>query len=418
MNGDFSFDGLGQPIYDPKSHYLRAGRRVAPTEPATSSTHFPAMSSPKAASTRRPYKFLSLNPYNTPNLTPTFTTTGPTNDYLSGTIYLSDRQAYLGKIDQTINDKQKLFVRYIWNKYRVIGSRNNVLFNWRAIDNTALGFGLPEPIDERNIAFGLHLYPEPHADQRTSDRLPAPQRHHHPVTANQGWAGNSGNSGRRAADLPGLDRVRQQFRHMDGQPRAAVRARINEDITLADNVTKVRGTAYVKFGLPGNPAARERYLGVQPSGVYVSVPTVQADMRLLPNTGNSLAYSRTRRRVFGDLHHAARELSAALVSESVLRAGRLENPPQPHVSFGLRYSVESPARDAVRPQVELQPNHGRFADRSYGRPYPSEGRCPAYTDLHNFTPRLGVAWNFRPHFVFRGLLRDVHAGSGAESAAG
>ena len=112
-------------------------------------------------------KFLSLNPYNTNNLAPTFTTTGPTNDYLSGNIYLSDRQAYLGKIDQSINDKQKLFVRYIWNKYRVIGSRNNILFNWRAIDNTALSYGLPEPIDERNIASGLHLHHQPHADQRT-----------------------------------------------------------------------------------------------------------------------------------------------------------------------------------------------------------------------------------------------------------
>ena len=47
-----------------------------------------------------------------------------------------------------------MFVRYVWNKYRVIGSRNNILFNWRDIDNTALSFGLPEPIDERNLAFG------------------------------------------------------------------------------------------------------------------------------------------------------------------------------------------------------------------------------------------------------------------------
>ncbi len=75
-------------------------------------------------------KFLSLNPYNLPNLAADLYDHRPDQRLHFGKHYLSDRQGYLGKIDQSINDKQKLFVRYIWNKYRVIGSRNNILFNW------------------------------------------------------------------------------------------------------------------------------------------------------------------------------------------------------------------------------------------------------------------------------------------------
>ena len=128
MNGDFSFNGLGQPIYDPKS--IVCGAASCANGTGYVATPFPGKVIPKTRFDPVAAKFLSLNPYNTNNLAPTFTTTGPTNDYISGNIYLSDRQAFLGKIDQSINDRQKFFVRYIWNKYRVIGSRNNILFNW------------------------------------------------------------------------------------------------------------------------------------------------------------------------------------------------------------------------------------------------------------------------------------------------
>ncbi len=134
LNGNFSFNGIGQPIYDPKS--ITCGAASCANGTGYVATQFPGNVIPKSRFDPVAQKFLSLNPYNTANLTPTFTTT-PTNDYISVNIYLSDRQAYLGKLDQSIGNRQKIFVRYIWNKYRVIGSRNNILFNWRAIDNTA-----------------------------------------------------------------------------------------------------------------------------------------------------------------------------------------------------------------------------------------------------------------------------------------
>ena len=34
------------------------------------------------------------------------------------------------------------------------------------------------------------------------------------------------------------------------------------------------------------------------------------------------------------------------------------------------------------------------------------------TNTHNFTPRIGVAWNFKPQFCIPRVLRDVHPGPG------
>ena len=198
-------------------------------------------------------KFLSLQPYATPNLTPTFTTTGPTNDFYSGNHYLTDRQAYLGKIDQTINANQKVFVRYIWNKYRVIGSRNNVLYNWTAIDNTALGFGLPEPIDERNIAFGISIR-SIRRPSMSSSWISAAERHHHSGNGQSGVGGNAGDPWRWAADLSRLHCLRQQFRCMDGESRRrlANHQRRHHDRGQPDEGIRV---AYTEVRLPGNSAA-------------------------------------------------------------------------------------------------------------------------------------------------------------------
>ncbi len=203
-------------------------------------------------------RFLSLKPYNLPNLPDTFTNTGPINNYIAGNHYISDRQGYLGKIDQQLGDKQKVFVRYIWNKYRVIGSRNNILFNWTAIDNTALGFGLPEPIDERNLAFGYIYTISPTlinevrlGYQRRNDPI-------YPVTANQNWAGVLGIPGVGPQTFPGFVQTSGSSFNWTANPGGGSRT-LNEDFTLADNMTKVAGRHTFKWGYQGMLTRRERH---------------------------------------------------------------------------------------------------------------------------------------------------------------
>jgi Carboxypeptidase regulatory-like domain len=400
LNGNFSFNGLGLPIYDPKT--------IACTNPAGCSGGTGYTAAPFAGNVIPPsridpvvQKFFSLNPYNLPNLTPTFTNTGPNNDYISGNHYISDRQGYLGKIDQQLGNNQKLFVRYIWNKYRVIGSRNNILFAWTAIDNTALGFGLPEPIDERNIALGHVWTINPTlinelrlGYQRRNDPV-------YPVTANQGWAAALGIPGVGPQTFPGFvesGSTGSSF-NFTANPGGATRT-LNEDLTFADNVTKVHGLHTIKWGYQMILQRENDISASQPSGVY-NFATAGSGLPFTPNTGNSFASFE-----LGAVQSATfTTLLANYLPRWWMHQFYVQDDwrirPNLTIAIGLRYSVETPVNTQYGEKSEFNPNVTDPLTGMMGAITHPTGNI-YNTDLHNFTPRIGVAWNFRPKFVFRG----------------
>jgi hypothetical protein len=398
MNGDFSFNGIGQPIYDPKTITCGAAAGCA-NGTGYVATPFSGNMIPKSRFDPVAVKFFSLNPYNLPNLTPTFTTTGPTNDYIAGNHYISDRQGYLGRIDQTINDKQKLFVRYIWNKYRVIGSRNNILFNWTAIDNTALGFGLPEPIDERNIGFGYINTISPTlinelqvGYQRRNDNV-------YPVTANQGWAAVLGIPGVGPQTFPGFVSAGSSSVTWTANPGGGSRT-LNEDITIADNLTKVVGSHSLKFGYQFIRQRENDIAASQPSGAFTFNSSLTG-APLVPNTGNSFATFE-----LGAVSSASfTTLLANYLPRWYLNQFYVQDDwrfsRNLTVAIGLRYSLETPASTQWGLKSQFSPT---ATDSLTGLPggivHPTGSLYS--TTLHNFAPRIGVAWNFRPKFVFRG----------------
>ncbi|HLK64582.1 MAG TPA: TonB-dependent receptor [Bryobacteraceae bacterium] len=397
LNGNFSFNGLGQAIYDPKSITCSAASCANGT--GYTATAFPGNIIPKSRFDPVTSKFFSLNPYNTPNLAPTFTTTGPTNDYISGNIYLSDRQAYLGKIDQTISDRQKIFVRYIWNKYRVIGSRNNILFAWRDIDNTALSFGLPEPIDERNVAAGYIFTISPTlinelqlGYQRRNDSI-------YPATANQGWAATLGIPGVGPQTFPGLISSGSSSFTWTANPGGASRT-INEDIIFADNVTKVWGLHTIKFGYQGIRQRENDITASQPSGAFTFTSGLTG-APLTPNTGNSFATLE-----LGAVSSANfTQLLANYLPHWFMNQFYVQDDWRIRrnltLSIGLRYSLETPANTQYGLKSAFDPNATDPVTGLKGGITHPTGTL-YNTNTHNFTPRLGLAWNFRPKFVFRG----------------
>jgi Carboxypeptidase regulatory-like domain len=397
LGGNFSFNGLGQPIYDPKT--IACGAASCANGTGYVATPFPGNVIPQARFDPVAAKFLSLNPYNTPNLTPTFTTTGPTNDYLSGNIYLSDRQAYLAKLDQNISDRQKVFIRYIWNKYRVIGSRNNVLFAWRAIDNTALGFGLPEPIDERNVAAGYIFTVNPTlinelqiGYQRRNDSV-------YPATANQGWAETLGIPGVGPQTFPGLIASGSSSFTWTANPGGGSRT-INEDVVLADNVTKIFGLHTFKFGYQGIRQRENDITASQPSGTY-TFPSTLSGAPLVPNTGNSFAtleLGAVSAATFTELlsNYLPRWYMNQFYAQDDWRVHRNLT-----LSIGLRYSLETPANTQYGLKSTFSPTAIDPVSGLMGGIIHPKGSLYS-TNYHNFTPRLGLAYNFRPKFVFRG----------------
>jgi hypothetical protein len=397
LNGNFSFNGIGQPIYDPKS--IVCGTASCANGAGYVATQFPGNVIPTNRFDPVAAKFLSLNPYNTPNLTPTFTTTGPTNDYISGNIYLSDRQAYLAKFDQTISERQRFFVRYIWNKYRVIGSRNNILYAWRAIDNTALSFGLPEPIDERNAAAGYIFTISPTlinelqiGYQRRNDSI-------YPATANQGWAETLGIPGVGPQTFPGFVASGSSSFTWTANPGGGSRT-INEDIIFADNVTKTKGLHTIKFGYQGIRQRENDITASQPSGIY-TFPSSLSGNPLTPNTGNSFAtfqLGAVSAATFTQLlsNYLPRWFMNQFYAQDDWRARK-----DLTVSIGLRYNLETPANTQYGLKSTFDPTVVDPVSGLMGGITHPKGSLYS-TNHRNFNPRLGVAWNFKPKLVFRG----------------
>src|ERR1017187_1883496 len=146
------------------------------------------------------------------------------------------------------------------------------MYNWQAIDNTALGPGLPEPIDEGNIALGYIYTITPTlinevriAYQRRNDTV-------YPATLNQGWAATLGIPGVGPQTFPGFVSRGGSSVTWTANPGPYSRT-LNEDFTFADNMTKVHGLHTFKFGYQAMLTRENDITGSQPSGVYNFSPS-------------------------------------------------------------------------------------------------------------------------------------------------
>ncbi len=397
LNGDFSFGGAGLPIYDPRSIVCGAAAGCANGTGYTA-TAFTGTIIPPSRIDPVTKKFFSLKPYNLPNLPSTFQNTGPVNNFYSGNKFISDRQGYLGKIDQQLGANQKIFVRYVWNKFRVIGSRNNVLFNWTAIDNTALGFGLPEPIDERNIALSHIFTISPTlinevrlGYQRRNDIIT-------PVTANQGWAGVLGIPGVGPQTFPGLVSGGGSSFNWTANPGGGSRT-LNEGISMADNMTMVHGLHTFKWGYQGILQRENDIAASQPSGVF-NFTTAGSGLPLTPNTGNSFAsleLGAVSSASFTTLlqNYLPRWWMHQFYVQDDWRIRRNLT-----VSIGLRYSLETSASTQYGQKSQFSPTTVDALTGQMGAIiHPTGG---LYKAGNHFTPRVGFAWNLKPKVVLRG----------------
>jgi hypothetical protein len=399
LNGDFTFGGLGYKIYDPKSIMCTNPAGCGATGTGWTATPFPGNQIPVNRFDPVTAKFLSLKPYQIANTAGFYSATGPNNNYSDVTHYLSDRQGYVGKIDQQITSTHKLFVRYAWNRYRVVVGRNAVQYAWTDIDNTTFSYGLPEPIDERNIVasdiynFGPTLINEFRvAYQRRNDTVT-------PLLSGQGWAGILGIPGVGPQTFPGFVNSGGSSVSWTANPGGSSRT-LNDDFQFADNITKVHGRHTLKWGYQGIRTRENDVTATQPSGTY-SFGQGGTALPFTPNTGNSFAsflLGAVTSANFTTLlaNYLPRWWSHQLYVQDDWRAAHNLT-----VSVGVRYSYESPAQTHYGFKSQFDPNVADPLTGMMGAITHPKGTV-YQSDRNNFTPRVGLSWNFKPRFVFRG----------------
>jgi hypothetical protein len=399
LNGNFSFGGLGYPIYDPKSITCTNPNGCAGGTGYTA-TPFAGNQIPVSRFDPVAVKFLSLNPYTPPNTVGFFSTTGPNSNLLNNTHYLADKDGYIGRFDQQLGSSHKLYGRVAWNRYRTVVGRESIQYAWHTIDNTTNSFGEPEPIDTTNYTigdiynFGPTLINEFRvAYQRRADTQT-------PILTGGGWAAILGIPGVGPQTFPGFVGASGGSSVTWTANPGAPNRTLQDDFEYADSMTKIIGLHTIKFGYQGIRMRENDVALAQPSGVY-NFAQAGSGLPFTPNTGNTFAsflLGSVTSASFTTLlaNYLPRWWSHQAFVQDDWRVSHNMT-----VSLGVRYSYESPAQTKYGFKSEFNPNVTDPLTGMMGSITHPKGSVYK-SDLNNFTPRLGLSWNFRPKFVLRG----------------
>ncbi|MBI3210940.1 MAG: TonB-dependent receptor [Candidatus Solibacter usitatus] len=375
--GDFSFGGRGFPIYDPSTtrqdstgRWLRdpfAGNRlpVSQIDPVVK-------------------KFLSFNPWTQANRPGVITPTGVTQDLVLPTKGRYFFTRYDNKVDHQFSTNHRVFGRLSRMRNRAPG-RYSTDIAWDVYDPVMV-----QPNDFTNIVFSDTYTFSP--TLISEFRLGYNRRHEtkDPISYGQGFAAQLGMPNAGATTFPRF------VTGYNGGPGGRFQ-NISEDNTLQENLTKVVSRHTLKFGYE---MVRTRYNALAealPSGIYNMGGT---ELPFTPNTGNTFASF-----LLGNVASAQfTRNQATWLPRWWGQALYLQDDFRPMknltLNIGLRWSYESPFSTKYGQQSQFDPTAIDPITKLPGAITHKTGQL-ARKDLNNFQPRLGLAWNFRPNFVFR-----------------
>ena len=340
LNGDFSFGGIGLPIYDPTtSRQNAAGTWIR--DP------FPGNRVPSARFDPVAKNFLAQTPFNAPNQARFTDARGPNDNLAMPTRYRSYRTRFDWKIDHQFNSNHKIFGRYSWNIHRLWSNRTNTHLNWQTLNLEAV----PTPTDQGNLGISDTYTFSPTMINEFRVGFNRRAFSQIPDSLDQGWAQKLGIPNVSGATFPSFNNLGFAV-----NPGGFTRS-VGEDITVSENLTKVIGRHTLKGGYE---LFRSRY-------------ALKAMATWLPRWWSHGLY-------FQDDWKPVKNLT---------------------LNLGIRWAYESPYNTKYGQQSQFDPNAtdpltGRKGAIVHG------GGPLAKKDLNNFQPRLGMAWTINPKWVIRG----------------
>ena len=393
LNGDFSFGGRGNPIYDPLTTRLEGTTWVR--DPLPQNRVPLARFDPVAKN------FLSHHPFTDANTAGTLDRLGPHENLAAATHYLSFRTRFDIKIDHQFSSKHHIFGRYSQSHHRAFSDRWALEIDWRLIDPNTV----PIPIDQPNAVVSDVYTISP--TMINEARLGMNRRHFTrvPEANGQGWAKQLGIPNVGADTFPGFNVTTYNYRMQPG----GARQEVAEDFTFQDNLTRVMGKHTAKFGYEVIRTRFNSLVEALPSGQYTMGGT---DLPFTPNTGNNFAAFE-----LGAVTQATFTRAVATwLPRWWAHAWYVQDDWKPRrnitLNLGLRWSYESPFSTKYGQQAQFDPTVRDPISGRLGAVVHNKGLL-ANRDLNNFQPRLGLAWNFHPKLVFRGsfgvITQDLYA---------
>jgi hypothetical protein len=390
--GDFSFGGIGLPIYNPYS--------TTQTSTGTwTRTPFPGNQIPTSLFSPVAVKFLSLDPFTAPNLPGLMTSAGPVQNLQITEPKHVQRLRWDEKIDHEFTSNHKIFGRYSQAHHRADRSQNYSEYANNPFGDLLNYNDQPEPVDIENgvVSDTYVISPSTFNEARIGyerhvDTLSV-------LSSNQNWAQQLGIPGVSGATMPFFNLSTYRMTAM------APTRQVGSESTFQDNFTHIVGPHTLKFGYELIRTRFDAMLAALPGGTYNFAGVGGAssggtELPFTPNTGNAFASF-----LLGAVSSATYTQNFASWlpywwQHGVYAQDHWKPTRNLTLDLGVRWSYESPMATKWNQESEFNP---RVTD-------PLTGKMGAIThptgalaknDLNNFQPRIGMAWKFAPNLVFR-----------------
>jgi hypothetical protein len=382
--GNFSFGGRGFPIYDPAStRQLQNGTWVR--DPFGGNIVPQSRFDPVAKN------FLSHNPWKQPTDPGSLGSAGPANNLVvpsKGRYYITRFDA---KVDHQFNPMNKVYGRFSRVRERIPG---------RFFSSYELAWELLDPV----YFYPLDLTNMVVADSHTFSptlinevRFGFNRRHqtNQPAAQNGDWAKQLGIPNVSPETFPDfLNSSGGRFYNAGPGGRSE---RLGQDFSFQENLTKIVGKHTLKFGYELVRTSYDSLIESFPSGRYFMGGT---ELPFTPNTGNAFASFLLGSVASAQFTRTQGQWSPRWFAHSLYAQNDWKPIRNLTLNLGLRWSYETPFHTTGLIS-QFDPT---ARDPLTGRPgaiVHTPGPL-ARKDLNNFQPRVGVAWNFRPKWVFRG----------------
>jgi hypothetical protein len=383
-NGNFSFGGLGVPIYDPSS------TRQLP-DGTWARDVFPNSQIPLSRFNPVAQKILQINPWDNPNTAGTYNSAGPSGNFA----YSPPSRTYFddvnGRMDHQFNPSVKIYGSFTWNKSNGAGRPANIQV--RDFDGTN---GPEGPSINQSWSTGGSWIISP--TLFNDARFGYFRKHAWVVVPSEGqdYGKILGIPNISPELLPAFGTGDQMTPgSIYGLTVSGPSHTIQETFTLRDDLTKIVGTHVFKFGYEWMRFRMNAIASAQPSGAFSfagMTAGLQPNGVAAPRTGNTFAGF-----LLGQVAQATfttqlaswlpRSTISSFYVQDEWKASRNVT-----VSYGVRYSNESPFTTKYGQMSQFSPT---AIDPVSGMPgavvHPTSALWKR--DNNNFQPRLGVAWH-------------------------
>ena len=397
LGGDFSFNGVGNQIYDP----LSTARN---TDGTWTRSLFPNRIVPLNRMDPVSRKIVQINPWNPPNLPGSFNSGGPVSNYVYSENARAFMEEYSMRLDHQFNSAFKIYSSYTYDYALNRGRPTNI--HIRDFDGPN---GSDPPFSNHNISTGgtWVMGPTVVNDARASLFR---QENTKPVPSfGKGWAATLGIPNVSPELMPAFGTTstgNDQFAPVSayGLTVSGPTHLIDEALSFRDDLTKVHGLHAFKVGYELLHNRSNSAATLHPSGEFLfdtMTAGLQPNGQPLPNTGNTFA---------GFLVGAVRQATfdselTTWLPRSCIHSFYFQDDwkfkPSLTFNLGIRYSTESPFNTKYGLMSNFDPS-GTDPLTGFKGAIAHPTSPLSKRDTNNFQPRIGVAWHPMQKWVFRG----------------